>query len=125
MRVKAGTEKKFRVTLTSKELATKVVYTKLPIPKRAARHYGYIRILGGNDYYGGGFEEEFFDEGVSSASPSTLEGLVKKLANSPRNDQLLATINLFEEDGSIRRTTRKNIGTVVGGGVTVEVRGVR
>lgn len=125
MRVKAGTEKKFRVTLTSKELATKVVYTKLPIPKRAARHYGYIRILGGNDYYGGGFEEEFFGEGVSSASPSTLEGLVKKLANSPRNDQLLATINLFEEDGSIRRTTRKNIGTVVGGGVTVEVRGVR
>jgi len=43
--------------------------------------------------------EEFFEEPSGSTSPTSFSGLIASLANAPRNDQLLTSIDIFNEGG--------------------------
>lgn len=121
LQVRAGTTKRFRATLTSAQFATRTVRLDVPVPQRAARKFGYLEILGGNSFFseGGG------EEGSMSSSTETLDQLLRRLARAPRNDDLLANLYLFRNDGStLRRSARKQVPAVVDGGISVEVRGL-
>lgn len=43
--------------------------------------------------------EEFFEEPSSSTGPTSFSKLIASLANAPRNDQLLTSIDIFNEGG--------------------------
>jgi hypothetical protein len=128
MMLRGGTTKRFRVALKSVDLAAKVVYLRLPVPRNVAGKFGFIEVLGGNsDFPGGGGEgfpgEESLDE---STAPATFDALLRRLRNQPTNDEVIARLTLFRRDGSaLTRSARKATGSVVDGVRMVEVQGVR
>lgn len=127
--LRGGTVKKFRVTLSSPELGWARVLVKLPVPKKIGHKSGMLEILGGNSNYGsdGYFEEEYYmgGYGESSNEPKTFDGLLARMRNEPRNDQVIARLMLFKRDGSLMRSGgRADAKAVVNGGVSVEVMGM-
>ncbi len=122
--VRAGSTQRFRVTLTSSQLRTTRVRLEVPIPQGARNKFGFLEILGGNSFFGGG--EGFFEEGGSTAGTASFEQLLKQIAREPRNDQVLAELNFFRNNGTvIHRSVREQVKAVVDGGVSVEVIAVR
>lgn len=123
--LRAGTTKRFRVLLSSAELGPAVVPVALPVPDRIGRKTGVLEVLGGNSYFGEGggyFEEQPYMNATTKTE--TFEGLLRRLRQAPRNDQVLANLTLFKRDGSMmKRSARSNAAAVVNGGVSVEVQG--
>jgi hypothetical protein len=121
--LRGGTTKRFRVVLTSPQLGPTRVHVKLVVPKRIGRKSGMLEIVGGNSYYGGG--EEFFEGPMPGTSPTTFDGVLRSIRQSPRNDQVLANLMLFTRTGKvIERSGRTNTRAVVNGGIMVEVQGI-
>lgn len=70
--------------------------------------------------FDGGWEE---GDGSSSSSPTSFAGLIKSLSEAPRNDQLVTALRLFSEEGSsYEREVTSNIGDVVLGSHSFEVK---
>lgn len=116
--LRAGSIQRFRVTLTSAQLANQKVRLDLRVPRSAARKFGFLEILGGNSFFGGGG----FEEGPAPTA-TDFDKLLRRLERAPRNDDVLANLNLFRRNGSlIKQSVRKPAAAVVDGGVTVEVR---
>jgi hypothetical protein len=122
--LRGGTTRKFRVLLTSKQLGPARVQLALPVPKQIGRKSGMLEILGGGSFYGGG-EGEFSEGGYMSATgPETFDALLRRLRETPRNDQVLANLTLYKRSGLvIKRSVRTGARAVVTGGVAVEVQG--
>ena len=121
--VRAGTTKRFRVTLTSAQLPTRRMRLDVPVPARAGGKFGFLEILGGNSFFSEGGGEE---GGPVSESDETLDQLLQRLARAPRNDHVLANLFLFGNNGStLSRSVRLQAPAVVDGGITVEVLGLR
>ncbi len=122
--LRGGTTRKFRVLLTSKQLGPARVQLVLPVPKQIGRKSGMLEILGGGSYYGGG-EGEFSEAGyVGATGPETFDALLRRLRETPRNDQVLANLTLYKRSGLvIKRSARAGTQAVVTGGVAVEVQG--
>lgn len=116
--LRAGSIQRFRVTLTSAQLANQKLRLDLRVPRNAARKFGFLEILGGNSFFGeGGFEEG------PAPTATDFDKLLRRLERAPRNDDVLANLNLFRRNGSlIKQSVRKPAAAVVDGGVTVEVR---
>jgi hypothetical protein len=124
--VRGGQTKRFRVTLTSAELGTRHVRIALEIPQRTGRKFGFLEIVGGNSSFSdeGMFMEDGMGMGETSPAES-FDGLLRRLRNAPSNDLVMANLTLFRLNGTtIRRSPRKATGTVVNGGVMVEVQGI-
>ena len=127
--LRGGTVKKFRVVLTSPELGTARVQVNLPVPEKIGFKSGMLEILGGNSDYGseGYFEEEFYMGGFGGESnePKTFDGLLSRMRNEPRNDQVIARLMMFRRNGSVMKSDgRAGAKAVVNGGVSVEVQGM-
>lgn len=121
--LRGGTTRKFRVLLTSKQLGPARVQLALPVPKQIGRKSGMLEILGGGSYYGGG-EGEFSEAGYGATGPETFDALLRRLRETPRNDQVLANLTLYKRSGLvIKRSARAGTQAVVTGGVVVEVQG--
>lgn len=121
LRVKAGTKKRFRVTLRSAQLGTARIRLEVPIPRRAARRWGYIEFFGGSSYWG---DEYYYDEGSSSAE--SLDEVLREIRRAPRNDNVVANLRIYGRgDGAITRSARGLARAVVSGSRSVEIRVVR
>lgn len=122
VRLRAGTTKRFKVALTSRTLGAHAVLLDMPVPPRAAGRSGSMSVTGGN-WWGGGF----YEEGMGSAGgPSSFDGLLKKLRNAPRNDSVIAVLDLYGRgDKSLRRQVRTNTGAVTEGSYGFSVRVAR
>jgi len=120
--LRAGSTQAFRVTLTSAQLPTQRIQLDVPVPARAAGKYGYLEILGGNSFFSGGGD---WEGGPVPGSAESLDELLGKLAEAPRNDDVLANLFLFRNNGStLSRSAHKQAAAVVDGGVSVEVQGL-
>jgi hypothetical protein len=123
--MRAGTVKRFRVRLSSKQLGTTVVQLNVPVPKTIGRRTGMLEILGGNSYFAGG--EGVFVEGpyIGATGPETFDAVLRRLRALPRNDQVLANLTLYKRGGgtSTKQSVRVGTRAIVNGGVTVEVQG--
>ena len=130
LRVRAGTTRAFRATLTSAQLPSRTVRLDLPIPVRAAGKFGTLEILGGNSFFPGGGEGGVEGgggtaSGGAAGAAETLDQLLRRLALAPRNDDVLANLTLFRDNGTtLVRSVRKRAPAVVNGGVIVEVQGL-
>jgi hypothetical protein len=121
--LRPGYTKKFRVLLTSAALGKARIPLNLPVPEKMGRRSGYLEIVGGSSYWGGDsgyfFEEDPYMSG--STGPATFDGLLKKLATAPRNDQVIANLSIYRRTGAMKRMARSDAAAVVTGGVSVEV----
>jgi hypothetical protein len=120
--LRAGTTRRFRVTLASAQLGRAVVRVALPVPQRIGRKSGTLELLGGNGYFSGG---EIGDPGMGpGTAPRSLDALLGQLRRTPRNDEVLASLTVYKRDGSlIQRMGRTRTRAVVDGGLVVEVQG--
>lgn len=107
--VRAGTVKRFRMTLASAELGPRTIKLAIPVPRRAGGRSGYLQIAGGNSYYGGG------------SSAGSLDEMIRQMARAPRNDEILGDLSFFKRRSEITRSARKQAGAVVDGEFFVEV----
>jgi hypothetical protein len=112
--LKAGTTKQFRVTLTSAQLPPATVRLAIPVPLRAAGKSAYLRFLGGRSAGGAG-------------SAKSLDELLQKLADAPRNDQVIGRLHFFgSRNGDLNRSAQTQArDAVVSGGISVGVVVVR
>jgi hypothetical protein len=112
--LKAGTTKQFRVTLTSAQLPQTTVRLAIPVPARAGGKGGYLRFLGGRSAGGAG-------------SAKSLDELLEKFANAPRNDEVLGRLHFFGPgNGALDKSARPQAqDAVVSGRTTVPVVVVR
>jgi hypothetical protein len=107
-RIKAdsGDKLKFRVNLDSYRgrYGTKVEKVVVQLPKVKGRAYGDLSISGGQSYYYG------------SGKATDFDGVVAKLANAPRNDQLITRLDLRPGNGPrVRETSTIQLKNVVRG----------
>jgi hypothetical protein len=122
--LRGGTTRRFRVLLTSRQLGPARVELAVPVPRRIGRRSGMLEILGGASYFGGG-EGEFSEGGyVGATGPETFDALLRRLRETPRNDQVLANLTLYKRSGlGPKRSVQVATRAVVTGSVTVEVQG--
>jgi hypothetical protein len=136
LRIPAGSTKALQVTLTSKQLRTKTVVLHVDMPRRALGKFGYLDVFGGNSGPMGGassFLSSGFSTGQAQAptqartttSPSAFDRLLQRLGNKRHNDDVVAHLYLFGNNGNLtnQRRVLHSTGTVVDGGLEVEVRG--
>ena len=106
VQARAGKTLKFRVTLTSDRgrYGTKVRKVSIGVPETTGRGWGYLAIGGGTSWFGSGGGGSF-------------DGLVGKLEDAPRNDELTASMYLDPRRGAtIRKERATPVGDVVNGG---------
>lgn len=122
VRLRPGTTKRFKVSLTSRTLGVHAVLLDLKVPLRAAGRSGSISFTGGN-WWGGGY----YEEGMSPAGgPSSFDDLLRKLRNAPRNDAVIAVLDVYGKgDKPLRRQVRTNAGAVTEGSYGFSARVVR
>lgn len=124
--LRAGTTKRFRVTLTSPVSGSHRLVLEVPVPRRAAGLFGTLAIFGGNT---GTFdEEEFFlaeSEGDfgSGSEPETFDDILASLRREPGNDDVVANLDLFDEEGTVvkKRHRRTATGLPVDGSLNLAV----
>ena len=136
LRIPAGSTKALQVTLTSKQLGTRTVVLHVDMPQHALGKFGYLDVFGGNSGPMGG-ATSFLSSGFSTgqaqaptqarttASPSPFDRLLQRLNNKRHNDDVVAHLYLFGNNGNLtnQRRVLHPTGTVVDGGLEVEVRG--
>jgi hypothetical protein len=122
--VKAGTTKRFRLTLKSPQLPTRTVRLAIPVPKRAAGKEGYLRLFGGNSSYYYDDDYYYYEDGPSS-SDTSLDQMLREMANAPRNDHALGELRFWGRRGELKRSDRALTKAVVDGSISVEVRAMR
>lgn len=117
LRLRAGSTKEFRVTMSSSQLPSTRVRLALPVPANAAGRFGFLDILGGNAHFGG----DVFG-GEPGTAAETLDRLLARIEGAPRNDQVLAELFIFRNNGGVQQeSVRRKVKAVVDGGVSVEV----
>ena len=121
---RAGTTLTLRVTLTSRRdaLGTKVVLVHVKVPTAGAGSFGSLNV--GQPAGGGG---QFGGVSPALVSParagvSSFDGLLDKLSNAPRNDQLQAQIAVFTRTAQRRSVGETSVGDVVQGGRSFQFR---
>jgi hypothetical protein len=118
IKARAGGTVHLRVTLNSPRNAfgSKVVLLSVKVPPARAGLSGTLAV---GQLGQGGF-------GTSGPAPTSFAGLVNKLANAPRNDQLQAELDVYRNNGSTARSgTAKLIYDVVHGIRTFQFRVIR
>ena len=121
--VRPGKVLRLRVTMGSfrNEVGSKVRRFQIRVPNAANRTRGALTISGGNSFFGFGFEEEF-EDGFGSPSSGSFNDMIKKFANTPRNDVLTAQLVVFKFNGRIvTRQKKSSVGDVVDGGFQLPV----
>lgn len=117
LRLRAGTTRRFKVSLTSQTLGTRVLKLDVKVPLRAAGRSGSLAVVGGNSW-----GDDFFEEGMGTTSGS-FDELLKQMRNAPRNDTVIASLDLYgRDDKSLRRQVRVSSGAVTDGGYWFGVR---
>lgn len=123
LRLVPGTTARIKAVLTSRTLGKRAVVLAVPVPERARGKFGDLTVIGGNEF--GGFEVGGNGGGYGDAAGS-FDGLLRALRTAPRNDDVVATLSFYREDGSaLRREVRETTNAVVDGAFYVSVRGVR
>ena len=120
--VHAGTKAQLRVTLRSREAATRTVRMQVRVPRNTAKRLGTLKVVGGNSSYEDSeefFDDEegdFFDE-VPVPRPSTLPALLAQLSGGQRNNEIRATVRFRKAPGKYGtpRTGSKTVSDVVSG----------
>ncbi|MGC3993644.1 MAG: hypothetical protein QM779_05915 [Propionicimonas sp.] len=99
VRVKPGKALKLKITLTSRRNAfgSKVIDTSVLLPKKTKVGRSGMLSIGGSS--GGDECDEFDCRASGSGTPSSFKGLLNSIASAPRNDQLLAELDLFTASG--------------------------
>ncbi len=120
LRVRPGTVKHFRVTLTSRQRATKRVLLDVRIPATARRR-GSLSFVGGDDV--GGWED-FWEQ--DPASGPSFGSVLRSVRRAPRNDQVVADLSVSRVGGGrASRSVRVTTPAVVGGYTRVNLQVVR
>ncbi|KQT94725.1 hypothetical protein ASG49_07855 [Marmoricola sp. Leaf446] len=126
-----GRTVRLRVTLTSREAASRVVSSSITVPPRSAGRPGLLVVRGGGEdlYSSEDFfedEEEFFGEDGPAPSAATFPALLKSLSSAPANDEVVTSLQLAGRGAAAReRTTRVDADRVVGGAKLYVVRATR
>jgi hypothetical protein len=120
--VRPGRTKRFRLTLTSAQLPTRTVRLAIPVPKRAAGKEGYLRLFGGST---GHYDDDYYYEDGPASSNTSLDQLLREMANAPRNDHALGEMRFWTRRGELKRSDRVLTKAVVDGSISVEVRATR
>ena len=97
---------------------------RVPVPRSAAGRAGSLDVWGANTDLGG---EPGGDPGVPPPSDGApLSKVLKRIRTAPHNDEVVASLNLFRDNGALlTRTARAATGAVVDGALSIEVRGTR
>jgi hypothetical protein len=117
--LRAGTTKRFRVQLVSPVSGPRRLVLEVPVPRRAAGLSGMLSIFGGNT--GGFSEEEFFGgdggESAGGTEPQSVDEILASLRREPANDDVVANLDLFQEEGTgvVKRHRRTATGLPVDG----------
>jgi len=121
----AGTTRRLRITLVSRQTATRQVIVRVRVPAGAAGGFGQLQVIGGNS---GAFDDSafldegfgFFDEGIGQTVPQVIAGL-KAI---PKHNEVVATLRFPGAPGTARRPTtgKATLGRVVDGGRFFSVR---
>ncbi len=123
LKLRAGTTKLFRVHLVSPVSGEHLQIIEVPVPRRAAGMFGTLAIFGGNT---GFFDEGDFYEGDGSGEEQaqTFDEILAALANEPHNDDVVANLDFYDEQGlpTKQRHRRVATGLPVDGAVNVAVR---
>jgi hypothetical protein len=124
VKLRAGKTKLFRVQLNSPKSGLHPLIMEVPVPRRAVGMFGTLDIFGGNS---GAFDEGGFFEGdpsLGSEEPQTFDELLASLDNAPRNDDVIADLSFYDDQGAVakKRERRTATGLVVDGAVSVGVR---
>jgi hypothetical protein len=111
-----------RVTLNSLRDAfgSKVVTVSVKVPAARAGAFGTLNVgqlSGGGGEFGG-----FAAAGTTGAAASSFDGLLSKLSNAPRNDQLRAQIDIFSARRSVSSVGSTQVQDVVRGRRNFDVR---
>ncbi|HEU4513090.1 MAG TPA: SpoIVB peptidase S55 domain-containing protein [Nocardioidaceae bacterium] len=119
LRLRAGATKRLKVSLTSQTLGVNVVKLDVKVPLRAAGRSGSLSVVGGN-WWGG----DYYEEGMGSMSgASSFDQLLKRMRNAPRNDAVVASLDLYGRgDKSLSRQFRASAGAVTEGSYWFGVR---
>lgn len=121
LRLRPGTTKPVRVLLRSAQLGERAVVVDVPVPVRAAGKSGTLIITGGNSFGGGYYEGD-----MAGSAGDSLDDLFKEFRTTPRNDTVIADLELYRETGTpIRRQVRERVQAVVDGSFSFSVRGIR
>lgn len=121
LRLRAGTTKPVRVLLRSPQLGDRAVVIGVPVPPRAAGKSGMLNVTGGNAYGGGYYEGD-----MGGTSGDSLDDLLQEFRTTPRNDTVVADLELYREVGTpIKRQVRERVSGVVDGSLSFSVRGIR
>lgn len=121
---RAGSTLRLRVTLNSvrNEIGSKVVLVSVKVPSGRVGSFGSLNI---GQAFGGRSADRFVIDATSQAANS-FDGLINRLSNAPRNDELLAEIDLFTRSGRTKVSREaKLVGDVVEGGRNFEFRVTR
>jgi hypothetical protein len=124
VKLRAGKTKLFRVQLNSPKSGLHPLIMEVPVPRHTVGMFGTLDIFGGNS---GAFDEGGFFEGdpsLGSEEPQTFDELLASLDNAPRNDDVIADLSFYDDQGAVakKRERRTATGLVVDGAVSVGVR---
>jgi hypothetical protein len=113
LEVAPGDNLVLRVSLRRYQGATHTVDVPLHVPASASGD-GSLIVLGGNDVFGTQCDLD------PNACPTSFNGFLSQLAAIPRNDQIVASLSLFSEDGGVSGPSVKHqTNTVVTGSVEI------
>jgi hypothetical protein len=130
VRLPAGRDRLFKVTMTSNTHGSRTVVTDLRIPRAGLGRVGILDVLGGNNFYSDdyyediSFEEEFFGGGQGEP---TFDEVLADMAAQPSNDDLVLDLNFYNRRGRVlvHRQRQHSTGLVVDGGFSVAIRATR
>ena len=121
---RAGGTMRIRVRLLSRDLGARWAVLRVPVPRSAAGRAGSLDVWGANTDLGG---EPGGGPGVPPPSDGApLSKVLERIRTAPHNDEVVASLNLFRDNGALlTRTARAATGAVVDGTLSIEVRGTR
>ncbi|MGZ4438146.1 MAG: hypothetical protein ACXVW6_10920 [Nocardioidaceae bacterium] len=124
-----GTRAKFRVTLSSKQLGTRVVRESVPVPPKAGNKGGILQVFGGNTGSALGEDGDIFLQGMQAAGSSTeptLDDQLAALRRTPHNDALVVDMTWFNsrDKQTNHKAAHVRTGTVVDGAFAMTIHGI-
>lgn len=123
LQMRGGTTRLIRVQLRSPVTGLRSVIIEVPVPRQAVGRFGTLAVFGGNSGLVGE-EGNFPGDSSGSEEQPTFDELLSALRREPRNDDVVAKLELYDDAGALvkMRQRRVSTGQVVDGSVSVGVR---
>ena len=126
--LRPGHPSSIKVFMTSRQLGSRHVLLHVYVPAGARHRVGTLTISGGDQ--DAASVDDFFSEGFDFAPAPTstsVQDLVTQFRSAPHHNEVTATVQFPSArfPGSLPHTGKRAIGQVVGGGFSLQVRGVR